>query len=328
MTAGAAGSRRIGGRAALEAVVDPLLDLSDFREGARSGHLPSREDPGLRARLLELAGAPERLDAAVVEQGGRIVAGHVAERTARGLAVRLVAVGPRRWAGFDRDGYLASLGPAELPPMPAIADEPVAGPRGMRATLSRLRWGVQRWAWDERQLLLYRLPAAEARRLAAEPLPVNAIADLLAYAPGSRDGMTRREFLGICLERLEDGRDVFTIAEGSRLLNSGWLVTEPGRLPLDPHFPLELPAGSAYLSDVFTDPSARGRGLHAKSLAARLAAGARHPGIEWLMIAVAPDNPVSRRNVERAGMRHYATITVRSRAGRSTAVTSPSPGAT
>lgn len=314
MTAGAAGARRLDGRAALEAVLDPLLDLADFMEGARSGRLPSREDPALRGRLLGLAADPARLDAAVVERDGRVVAGHVGERTGQQLALRLLAVGPRRWAGTDRDEYLAPLGPVQLPPSPA-GEEPVPAP-GFRKALSDLRWAVQRWAWDERTLLLYRIAATEARRLSAEPMQVNAIGDLLAYVPGSRDGFTRRQFLGICLERLEDGRDVFTIADRSRLLHSGWLVTAPGRIPLDPYVPFELPAGYAYLSDVFTDPSARGRGLHARSLACRLSAGARLPGIEWIMSAVAPGNAASRRNVERLGLRHFETVSLRLRLGR------------
>lgn len=325
MSAGAAGARRLVARAELEAVIDPLLDLADFREGARSGRLPSREDPALRGRLLGLADQSGRLQASVVERGGRVVAGHVAEQTTAGLAVRLLAVGPRRWTGFDRDEYVASLGPVSLPPdLPPLAEpRPAAG--GLRGTLSRLRSRVWGWAWQERRMLLYRLPAREARSLEADPMPVNSIADLLAYVPGSRDGMTRRQFLRVCSERLEDGRDVFTVADDSRLLHSGWLVTEPGRLPLDPHFPFELEAGYAYLSDVFTDPSARGRGLHMRSLACRLSAGARLPGIEWIMNAVAPDNVVSRRNVERTGMRHYATITVRSRLGRTRTTRSAAP---
>lgn len=323
MTAGAAGARRLDGRAALEAVLDPLLDLADFMEGARSGRLPSREDPVLRGRLLGLTADPARFDAAVVERDGRVVAGHVAERTGQGLALRLLAVGPRRWAGLGLDEYLASLGPAQLPP-PAAAEEPVPAP-GLRKALSELRWSVQRWAWDERTLLLYRIPATEARRLSAEPMPVNALGDLLAYVPGSRDGFTRRQFLGICLERLEDGRDVYTVADGSRLLHSGWLVTAPGRLPLDPYVPFELPPGYAYLSDVFTDPSARGRGLHARSLACRLSAGARHPGIEWIMSAVAPGNAASRRNVERLGLRHYETVSLRLRLGRARSLRSAAP---
>lgn len=324
MTAGAAGARRLASRAELEAVIDPLLDLADFREGARSGRLPSRDDPGLRGRLLQLATGVPGFDAAVVERAGRVVAGHVAERTAQGLAVRLLAVAPRRWAGFDRDEYLASLGPAKLPaPLPAL-EEPVPA-HGLRKALSELRWTAQRWVWHERRLMLYRMPAAEARRLAAEPMAVNAIRDLLAYVPGSRDGFTRRQFLGICLERLEDGRDVFTVADGSRLLHSGWLVTAPGRLPLDPHVPFDLPPGYAYLSDVFTDPSARGRGLHARSLACRLSAGARHPGIDWIMSAVAPDNAASRRNVERMGLRHYETVGLRLRLGRARSLRSAAP---
>ena len=253
-----------------------------------------------------------------------MVAGHVAERTGSGLALRLLAVAPARWAGLDRDEYLASLGPVVMPPPPPL-EEPRREPASLRTTLSRLRRGVRQWAWDERRLLLYRLPGSEARALRAEPMAVNSIADLLAYAPGSRDGLTRRQFLQICLERLEDGRDVFTVADASRLLHSGWLVTAPGRLPLDPHFPFDLPPGAAYLSDVFTDPAARGRGLHARSLACRLAAGAGHPGVEWLMIAVAPENAVSRRNVERAGMRHYETIAVRSRLGRERFERGPAP---
>ena len=323
MTAGAAGARRLASRAELEAVIDPLLDLADFREGARSGRLPSRDDPGLRGELLQLAADRSRFDAAVVERAGRVVAGHVAERTAQGLAVRLLAVGPSRWAGFAQDEYLASLGPVQLRPPPAT-EEP-APARGLRKRLSELRWAAQRWAWDERTLLLYRMSAAEARGLDAEPMPVNAIRDLLAYVPGSRDGITRRQFLGICLERLEDGRDVFTVADGSRLLHSGWLVTAPGRLPLDPYVPFDLPPGYAYLSDVFTDPAARGRGLHARSLACRLSAGARHPGIEWIMSAVAPGNAASRRNVERMGLRHYQTVGVRLRLGRARSLRSAAP---
>ena len=41
------------------------------------------------------------------------------------------------------------------------------------------------------------------------------------------------------------------------------------------------------------------------------------------MVAVAPENTISRRNVERVGMRHYETIAVRSRLGRERVERSP-----
>lgn len=316
----------------LESVLPSLLDLHDFREGARTGRLPSREHPALREELLALAKRPSELHAGVVERNGQVVAGHVARTSDGMLHVLLAARSPVRQDLVSAEAYLTALADsgaagvsriklgadaqalAAVPPEPQTATM-ATGP-SLRARLSSARWTAQNWLWSDTALVLCRVSAGEVRRRAAvEPMAENRIADLLDYEPGSREGMGRQQMLSTWLQRLEAGFSVFTVADESLLLHSSWLRFGSGGLPLDTHFAIPLPGDAAYLFDDFTDVRARGRGLHLRGIEHRLQVGAAAPGIEWLIISALASNEASLRNIVRAGMRPFSTIHKRSRMG-------------
>jgi RimJ/RimL family protein N-acetyltransferase len=130
----------------------------------------------------------------------------------------------------------------------------------------------------------------------------------MSYVDGSRDGMTRQEFLATAIARLQDGRLVYTVSEGGRLKHSCWLIPKPGRLPVDPFHPVLQPPRTAVLSDAFTVPSERGRGLQRQGLHWRLQQARAFASIESIMSYVIGTNDASRRNLEKAGFVHVGSL--------------------
>lgn len=303
-----------------------LLDFHDFREGARTGRLPARENAALRAELLSLVDDPRRGHVAVAERNGRIIAGHIARHEGGTLKVLVLARSPVRDDLVTENAYIAALerlrgtdGIMSIDLATAGAKLPHSTQRSVtpRARLSSIRWRIQRRVWFDGELRLFRRPIEDVRRdESVAPMEKNSIADFLKYEVGSRDGMSRREFLHMQLERLEDGWTAYSVADETRLLNSRWAVRRIGRLPLDPIYDIPLPEDSVYFADVFTDPTARGKGLQLRGsrFAAHDAAGL--PGVRWVIGSALPSNAASQRNVDRAGFRHFMTVFTRRRFGR------------
>lgn len=191
----------------------------------------------------------------------------------------------------------------------------------LRSVLGRAR----RWALDRESLLIC---VCDVGAVAATPdrgaFAIDQPADLERYADGARDGMSRPELLALFRRRLTEGWHVVTRVDDGRLIHAGWWLGpdavahagQEGRLPLDPLYPIRLDPGTAFLSDGWTDPVARGQGLHPASLALRAALAAREPGTKALATAVLASNPVSRRNLERAGFVPKASVHARTLLGR------------
>jgi RimJ/RimL family protein N-acetyltransferase len=138
----------------------------------------------------------------------------------------------------------------------------------------------------------------------------------MSYVDGSRDGMTRQEFLATALARLQDGRLVYTVSEGGQLRHSCWLIPKPGHLPVDPFHPVSQPARTAVLADAFTDPSARGRGLQRQGLHWRIQEARSVNAIESIISYVIAANVASRRNLEKVGFVHVGSLHTVRRFGR------------
>jgi GNAT superfamily N-acetyltransferase len=126
--------------------------------------------------------------------------------------------------------------------------------------------------------------------------------DLLLVEP--RDGQTYEAMIAAYDRRLAEGWHVVTQVEDGRLLHSAWWVDPDvvaragvnGRLPLDPYWPL-APGAAAYLGDDYTVPSARGRGLHRRSIAARMALAKG----DVVTCAILGQNHASQRNYRALG---------------------------
>jgi hypothetical protein len=320
-----------GGSLELRRVLDPgelapalasILDLADFREGARSGRLLSRESSVLRARL-DHAAAAGSLHVAIVERDGRLVAGHAGEWSDRGLELLVAGRSPLRGEAIDPEAYLAGLRALartegirhiEIRDTAAAffdstSPVPLAEPVPWRQRAARARWNLRQRLWSSEEFRCYRLRLADyVPPLGNVPLNRNSLADLMDYAPGSRDGLSRQAFLAIALARLGDGRLVYTVAEGGRLLHSCWLIPKPGELPVDPDHAALQPSGAALLSDSFTDPSARGRGLQIRGILWRIHEARALDGVDAIMGYVIGTNRASRRNLEKTGFEHAGSL--------------------
>ena len=317
--------RRIDRRRELASTLATILELADFREGARSGRLPSRESSALQSRIDRAADAGS-LHVAILERAGRLVAGHAAEKRDRQLevfvagrsAVQGEMVDPEAYVSALRDlagadginqvviqntaaGFFTTGG---LPPAAGAAE---LVPWGVRA--ARSGWQLRQRLWSSEEFRCYRLRLADyVSPTEVAPLKRNSLADLMSYVDGSREGMSRQEFLATALARLEDGRLVYTASEGGRLIHSCWLIPHPGKLPVDPYHPVFQPSGAAVLSDAFTDPAERGRGLQSQGLHWRIHEARSLTGIDSLISYVIATNKSSRSNLEKAGFVHVDSL--------------------
>lgn len=183
-------------------------------------------------------------------------------------------------------------------------------PRRVMRRLTRLI------SWT-REYRMYRYPAPRARELAdTQGVHRDSICDLLSYETLSWEGTARKEFLRTCLARLENGAHAYTASEGGALLHASWLWERESISQPDRGHRIQLPPNSAVLWDDYTDPRARGRGLHRLAIQKRMRDAAFVPGTEWLFIGVFSDNHRSRKNIERMGFEHYASFFTSVRLGR------------
>lgn len=218
--------------------------------------------------------------------------------------------GPGQVPGVELTSGALDLAPTSTPPSDASAPPP------LRSRILEGRARLRRWLWHDEELRIYRQATASVDLAEPiEPLARNSIADLLKYEDGSRDGMSRQEFLRMALDRLEDGWTAYSISEDGLLLNSRWVVTRVGRLPLDPYHEIPLPRDAVYFADVFTDPRGRGRGFQIRGTRYCAQQAARLPGVRWIVAAVLGSNGRSIHNVEQAGYHHAASTFTRRRFG-------------
>ena len=176
-----------------------------------------------------------------------------------------------------------------------------------------------RWMRHAGEFRIYRMASDAARELDAEGtnLRVNAIPDLLRYAPAAANDATRAEFLRKALHRLEIGQIVFTCADDDRLLHYSWLIpcTEEAGSEFGHRYAFAEP--SALLWNGYTHPSARGRGLHQASIRARARYVAAHELASGIVTGVRSDNGPSRHNIEKLGFEYVGSAWLKQRFGKS-----------
>ena len=156
----------------------------------------------------------------------------------------------------------------------------------------------------------------------------NSIEDLLVYqqVPGLP---SRRQFISSALARMENGEDLYTRAEGGRLVHFAWLAERPieefARAAL-PGFLRPEDDGNAVIVEFFTLPDARGRGLATTSLWTMVRDAALAPTTKSVYVAVPADANVARRLVERVGFTHAFSVFERRWLGWSHRWCAPSAG--
>ena len=192
--------------------------------------------------------------------------------------------------------------------------------RPMPQLPKRLVRGVRDRVSSRSDCLFYRMSAEQARALPAQDVAFrrDSVSDVLCYAPATPDDRPRQQFLSDALDRLENGRHVYTLVERGVLVHFAWLIEEQAVSGSEYGQPYELAPRSCVLYDDYTHPTARGRGLHKASLVARARDAATTLPVDWIYISVLAENTPSRRNIERVGFVRCAQFTKVTRLGRTT----------
>lgn len=198
------------------------------------------------------------------------------------------------------------------------ADARARGAR--RPLLRRILGRARRELWFSEEFRVYRMPASAALLLREPSVPavfaIDASADLTRYTPDNAWDPSEVRFHAVVEQRRTAGHHVFSLVEGARLLHYSWLDPSATSLRTDFGSTYPLPPGTALLYDDNTHSSARGRGLHKRSLRARASHAATLPGVVWIYITVHADNTPSRRNIEAAGFEHLTSCVRIRRLGR------------
>lgn len=183
--------------------------------------------------------------------------------------------------------------------------------RILRGTLKRLRAGL----YFRQEFCIYQIALAGLRHPTNPVLNVNNLDDLLCYERTDPEGPTLFEFLDQSVRKLDQGQVLFSYAREGRLLHYSWLIPKTDRCGTNFGHELQFSEPTAVLWDDYTVPSARGQGLHKRSLEQRLAFAATIKGIEKASVGVLADNGASRRNIEAAGFRHVGSAWIERRLG-------------
>ena len=171
-----------------------------------------------------------------------------------------------------------------------------------------------------RELRIYefdptKVPTAEA----PAPMMRNSIPDLLAFRATEAWQPPVNEFLKQSLADLEAGAHIFTYQENGILLHYGWLIERQAKSLLsEVGQEMYFPPDSVVLTNYYTHPQARGRGLYQASLAQMMQFAAQLPDIKHIFIAVLADNVPSRHVIEKAGFVYRFSFFRKSWLGKTT----------
>jgi CelD/BcsL family acetyltransferase involved in cellulose biosynthesis len=168
-----------------------------------------------------------------------------------------------------------------------------------------LKVGRQR-LWRSLEMRIYSYDVGRARELTvSQPMKRDCLPDLLAYQPAEPWQMRYNVFLKRALKGLEGGNHVYTCVEQERLVHYGWLVERQDKSHLaEVGHDFYLPPDSAVLTDFYTHPVARGKGMYQQSLPQMLHDAALIRGTKHIFIGVLADNGPSRHVIEKLGFEY------------------------
>ena len=177
----------------------------------------------------------------------------------------------------------------------------------------------------------YRVYRAERIRAEAHAFDArvhrNSLSDLIAFEP-AESWQTRRRFLSSALQRLERGEAVYTLKIDGRLAHSGWMVADQADSYMsEVQQSLSLPPGSVLLSNFYTDPGFRGRGLYRATIGHMLRTAFADAATRYAYIGVLADNRPSRHVIEAAGFEYQRSYFFRRCLGAERKWAHPMPGA-
>ena len=174
-----------------------------------------------------------------------------------------------------------------------------------------------RCLWTRTEIRFYRMPAFEARqRVRDDSVRESSLADLLCYEPVEAWQPSKQAFLNEAMSRIEKGVRVYSCSVDGVLAQYGWATIGPGKAYVpEVHCDFEYPPKSAVLSDHYTHPTFRGRGLGASCLARMLHDIGGIEDLEYVYASVRADDAEVRSIVENAGFQFQACIVRRKRFG-------------
>jgi len=163
--------------------------------------------------------------------------------------------------------------------------------------------------WSKVEYRIYVFSEQDAKKLDGSMLMKrNCLQDLIAFEP-NEIWPTRQQFLSRCLERIEAGESVYTLAEHGKLLHYGWLVECQARAFFsEVQQEYAYPPNSASLCDFYTHLKARARGFFQAALRQMLHDAATIPGTEWIYISVLAHNAPARHVIEKLGFTYAQSI--------------------
>jgi RimJ/RimL family protein N-acetyltransferase len=191
-----------------------------------------------------------------------------------------------------------------------LADRPGVGDGRPRASRVLARVRSLFWQLDEYRVYRYRLaelePPASARNC---PVRRDHAPDLELYVPTPPWFLPKETFLAVARARLAAGDHVYTIVAGERLMHYAWLADcRDTTLVQEVDQTLHYAIPGAVLYDAYTRPDARGRGLHTRSMTARLRDAQALAGARWAYVGCLAGNRPSRGVIERAGFAYYTSL--------------------
>lgn len=161
-----------------------------------------------------------------------------------------------------------------------------------------------RWAWSDRYLLLLAIEAERAP--VADPddgFDCNNL-EHLRYFRQTERWLPPEAFIAEARARIGAGLRLYTAVGDGVLLHYGWLVPLQERAEFSyVSQSYDFPPGTAVLFNAYTHPSARGSGLHERSMRRRVSDAAHLPGIRQIYTAIESHNAPSRAVAARTGFR-------------------------
>jgi GNAT superfamily N-acetyltransferase len=174
----------------------------------------------------------------------------------------------------------------------------------------RLVARVGRFLWHRDEFRVYRYRLAELPpRVDRGAIRRDQVPDLELYEPTAPWWLPKRTFLSMARQRLAAGEHVYTFVTPDRLLHYAWLADRREETlvrEVEQTFRYAIPG--AVLYDAYTVPEARGRGLHTRSVAARLHDARALAAASWAYVGCLAGNRASRTVIETAGFAHYASL--------------------
>ncbi len=190
---------------------------------------------------------------------------------------------------------------------------------GMLARVVRKFCNVRavRWLRSSRYLMVLSISAADAQSPEMnDGFSCNCAADLALFEQSER-WLSAGEFAREANRRMAEGLKVYTAVHEGRLAHYCWLVPlqERAWFPyVSQHY--DFPPGTAVMFNDYTHPSARGLGLHTRSMRRRIWDAVHKPGIQQVYVAIETHNMASRKVASKVGLRCIEVLFETVRLGR------------